>query len=587
MKSKKLIAFLMTLCMLTALIVPVYAAPFSDVTTSLGTHYVDAINYMSDNGIICGWPDGTFRPNVQLNRGMAVTVLFRMSGDGGTYSASMFTDVSPSSDYYNAIGWAYAKGITNGTTATTFEPNTLVQRQQLMVMLYRFAGYKGYSQAVTENMASYTDYSSVGNFAKTGVAWAYSYAIPYNGTNSYTINPLGSVSRKDMAAFCLNYRHNVEGIVAGRDDFSFRNARSHFVSGIQDMYLMSTDDWNTYEAAANQNEIISTYSLDTLKYMPWEGSCFGMSVAVALDYSGKIDLNGNFCNSTATMNAIPGLTDYNNSQHKWVTTPQYQDSLTISSVESKINFFQNSWFLSNINDWAEYDDTNDTLRKMVDNQSYGGIGVFCYKYMTTKMNGHAINIYGKPVPTSTGYRLNMYDNRYQLHGYVEINTTSSDWTGNIVTNGGRRIEGIIECSYMNNYDLYNATILDIDGAYNKMASATNANTLDNYAVLQVRAGDDFLIETADGKSISSVNGKISNTMDIYRWMLVPTSPDEPCIIAFAVPKSDSYTCSVDGDKLLSFYVMDKNGVAGTSAERENCEGLSEMMISNAKILELN
>lgn len=76
-------------------------------------------------------------------------------------------------------------------------------------------------------------------------------------------------------------------------------------------------------------------------------------------------------------------------------------------------------------------------------------------------------------------------------------------------------------------------------------------------------------------------------MDIYRWMLVPTSPDEPCEMAFVVPKSDSYTCSVESDKLLSFYVTDKNGTVGTAADSKNCEGLSEMTISNAKILEPN
>lgn len=587
--NKRIITLLLTLCMFIALLVPAYAEQFNDVTTSIGSSYVDAINYMSDNGIIQGWPDGSFRPNVSVSRAMAVTVLFRMSGDGGTYSnASAFTDVSSSSAYYNAIGWAVAKGISNGVTATTFEPDTPVQRQQLMVMMYRFAGYKGYSQTVTENMSSYTDYSSVGNFAKTAVAWAYSYAIPYDGTNSYTINPLGSVPRKNMAVFGLNYRHNVEGIVAGRDDFSFQNVRTQFVSGSANLYLMSAEDWNTYETAADMYGLYNNTNLTDLKSKEWEGSCFGMSVAVALDYSGKIDLNGNFCNNTDTMNAIPVLTNYNSSQHKRVTTPQDQGLRTISSAESKINFFQNSWRINNVNTWAAYKNTNNALRSLVNGQNHGGIGVFCYSFGVN--SGHAVNIYGKPVPTSTGYRVSIYDNRFQSRGYIEINTTSSEWTGAVVnqySNGTINRESIKSCTYLNSYDVYSFANLDIDGDFNAMASAANANALDNYAVLRVRAGDDFLIETADGKSISSVNGEISNTMDIYRWMLVPTSPDEPCEMAFVVTKSDSYTCSVESDKLLSFYVTDKNGTVGTAADSENCEGLSEMTISNAKILELN
>lgn len=596
MARKRMLTLLLTLCMLSALFVPACAESFSDIDSSIGSSYVDAINYMSDNGIIQGWEDGTYRPNVSISRAMAVTILFRMSGDGGTYSnASQFTDVSRYSVYYNAIGWAVAKGISNGVTTTTFEPNSPVQRQQLMVMLYRFAGYKGCSQTVTENMSGYTDYSSVGNFAKTAVAWAYSYAIPYNGTNTHVINPLGDVARKDMAIFGINYRHNVEGIVFGRDTFRFINSSSDFASGSADKYLMSNADWNTFKSAVNRLGFInSPQTVDSFMVStPWNGSCFGMAAALALDYSGKIDLNGNFCNSAPSIYDIPRLSDVTNSKHQRVTTPVEQGSLTISAAESKINFYQLSQYFTEIFNWivVKNNAVDTVLRQMVSEQANGGIGVFSYT-QPGRNGGHAINVYGVPERTSNGFRVPIYDNRsLSSNGYIEIVVSNGKYSGTVVTYiyGYEYREAIAKCKYTNDLNNFITYGLDIDGEFNTNANANSsiARVFEDYTLLRVKSEDDFSVVDAGGNTLTMQNGEINGSIDVYCYNFIVFGEDSPCEYLFIVPKSDSYRCSADDGKLMMFYTIDNDGMFGTSIYEDNCVELSSIDISKTGNVEVN
>ena len=95
-------------------ILPAQAVYFKDVTRSgVGSELFGAINYVSDNGIIVGTYSDTYSPNASLTRAMVVAILYRWSGDGGSYS-NPFTDVSRSDYYYDAVGWAYQKGIVYG-----------------------------------------------------------------------------------------------------------------------------------------------------------------------------------------------------------------------------------------------------------------------------------------------------------------------------------------------------------------------------------------------------------------------------------------------------------------------------------------
>lgn len=112
------------------------ASGFNDVGSS--AYYASAVNWASANGIAQGTGAGTFNPNGTVTRAEAVTFLQRWLG-GAASTSSQFSDVSSSSYYSGAVGWAVKNGVTNGTSATTFEPGTKCNRGQAATFIYRAA----------------------------------------------------------------------------------------------------------------------------------------------------------------------------------------------------------------------------------------------------------------------------------------------------------------------------------------------------------------------------------------------------------------------------------------------------------------
>lgn len=222
----------------------VFADSFSDVSGILGTEYIDAINYVSDNHIMVGTSANLFSPDLSVTRGMFVAVLFRMSGDTGVYSCP-FTDVRPDSYYYNAIGWAKTNGIASGVSQTLFAPDQFITKQQLTAILYKYAGYLSLPRVIDESINNASDYTNVDSYAVTGLSWAYSYGIFSRSNSSEAIAPTNIIDRKELALIVSRFRTHAEGINFSRDSFAFANSGAHFVSG-GTYYLMSEDDWTKY-----------------------------------------------------------------------------------------------------------------------------------------------------------------------------------------------------------------------------------------------------------------------------------------------------------------------------------------------------
>ena len=140
MKKTGLISRLMSAVLVCALLfgalsVPASAKSFSDISSSHPS--LDAINYVSDNGIIAGTSSTNFSPNVAVTRAMVVTALYRKAGSPAVSGTNKFTDVSSSAYYYKPVLWATNKGIVSGTSSTTFSPNENITRQDAAVMLYK------------------------------------------------------------------------------------------------------------------------------------------------------------------------------------------------------------------------------------------------------------------------------------------------------------------------------------------------------------------------------------------------------------------------------------------------------------------
>ena len=111
--------------------------PFVDVKSS--AYYYKAVLWAVENGITTGTGANTFSPNSPCTRGQVVTFLWRAAGEPQPYHVSNpFTDVKSSAFYHKAVLWAVNYGITTGMTNTTFAPNSTCTRGQVVTFLYRF-----------------------------------------------------------------------------------------------------------------------------------------------------------------------------------------------------------------------------------------------------------------------------------------------------------------------------------------------------------------------------------------------------------------------------------------------------------------
>lgn len=175
---------------------------FRDVAPT--AYYYDAVQQMADLGLFSGVNNYTFRPNGTMTRAMLVTVLYRLAGSPATSTATPFEDVSPSAYYAEGVAWAYAMGITTGTSATHFGPSKLLTRQQLSTFLYRYAQTMGYDVSASDTLSSFSDTGSIDSYAVTPFAWAVASGI-VNGVGNNQLKPKGSATRCQMAVMLSRF----------------------------------------------------------------------------------------------------------------------------------------------------------------------------------------------------------------------------------------------------------------------------------------------------------------------------------------------------------------------------------------------
>ena len=166
---------------------------FSDV--SADAYYADAVDWAVENGITGGTTATTFSPNSGCTRAQAVTFLWRAAGSPAPKSSvNPFTDVAADAYYTNAVLWAVENGITKGTTATTFDPNATCTRAQIVTFLSRSES----SPAVSGGNA-FTDVPASAYYAGA-VNWAVANNIT-GGTTATTFSPNSVCTRAQIVTF--------------------------------------------------------------------------------------------------------------------------------------------------------------------------------------------------------------------------------------------------------------------------------------------------------------------------------------------------------------------------------------------------
>lgn len=169
------------------------AAPkFDDVKS--GAFYFDAVQWAVENGITNGTGKNTFSPNDVCSRYQIVMFLWRAAGQPEAKAAVSFADVKPGDIFYEAVQWAVERGITKGTSSTSFSPFAPCTRGQIVTFLYRSAGSPKVSGA-----CNFSDVSS-GSFCHDAVIWASSEGIT-NGTSAGRFSPNEGCTRAQVVTF--------------------------------------------------------------------------------------------------------------------------------------------------------------------------------------------------------------------------------------------------------------------------------------------------------------------------------------------------------------------------------------------------
>ena len=175
---------------------------FTDVADT--DWYADAVQFVVSKNLFQGMSATEFGPNVEMNRAMLVTVLYRMSGEQAK-SSSTFTDVAPDAWYASAVAWARENGIVTGVTDTTFNPNGSVTREQMATILYRYAQYQGdVPNADQTVLDDFTDASSVSAYAVPTMSWAVQEGL-LSGVGHQKLSPGGSATRAQVAVILQRF----------------------------------------------------------------------------------------------------------------------------------------------------------------------------------------------------------------------------------------------------------------------------------------------------------------------------------------------------------------------------------------------
>ena len=201
---KRFGALLLALILTLSLSVTAYAAVedtgFSDVAAD--AWYADAVTYVRDNGLMSGTSDTTFTPGGTMTRGMLVTTLYRMAGSPLLENEDLgypFADVPGDAWYADGVYWARLAGVVGGYSEDQFGPDDPVTREQIAVILWRYAG-----SPAAESGTDFADEGSISAYAAQAVDWARTNGI-VNGVEGNRFLPQSSATRAQVATILRNY----------------------------------------------------------------------------------------------------------------------------------------------------------------------------------------------------------------------------------------------------------------------------------------------------------------------------------------------------------------------------------------------
>lgn len=177
--------------------------PFKDVNES--HWFYNEVNYVYQHKLMDGVSADRFAPYTETNRGMIVTILYRLEGEPEISEPSGYVDVPEGQWYSDAVAWANANDIVNGYPGNVYRPRQSVTRQELAAILYRYAKYKGYDVSASADLSTFTDQGSVLGYAVEPMRWAVGMGLIKGKGNDITLAPRGRANRAETAAILQRF----------------------------------------------------------------------------------------------------------------------------------------------------------------------------------------------------------------------------------------------------------------------------------------------------------------------------------------------------------------------------------------------
>lgn len=179
-----------------------YVGLFDDVAAE--AWYAPAVDYVKYGRLMYGTGNNLFQPDAQMTRAMLAQVLYELEGAPSVKGLSCpFTDVG-GSWYTDAVIWAYHAGVVAGVSATQFAPNEALTREQMVTMLFGYAGRDEQLSGSDGALAGYQDQASVSDWAREAMAWAVSTGV-ITGTSTTTLAPQKVGTRAEVATVLMQF----------------------------------------------------------------------------------------------------------------------------------------------------------------------------------------------------------------------------------------------------------------------------------------------------------------------------------------------------------------------------------------------
>ena len=183
---------------------PIFANPFADVSANAWYH--DAVVFVYSRGLMSGTHTNPmqFSPNAPLTRGMVVTVLHRYLGSPNANTANPFSDIANETWYTDAVRWAAENNIVSGFGDGRFGASDNITRQDMAVILARFADFAEMQLPQTRNPVTFNDNANIAPYATQAVETLFRAEV-INGRPNNVFDPTGNASRAEFAAMLMNF----------------------------------------------------------------------------------------------------------------------------------------------------------------------------------------------------------------------------------------------------------------------------------------------------------------------------------------------------------------------------------------------